>query len=123
MAAITSHLVPLGFASPQQGRRVVGGFFVWLSLPSTLSASALAKRCNEDVDVILAPGSIFEVPGDESAVGFDGHVRLCFAWESENRLTEGVKRVAMVARSMLDEERRGYVVVERVSSGDMREFK
>lgn len=33
------------------------------------------------------------------AAGFDGHMRLCFAWEEEWKLEEGVRRVERVASS------------------------
>jgi hypothetical protein len=101
--AIQTHLLPLGFELPQPGTEVVGGYFVWLSLPEPLTATSLARRCRLDEDLIIAPGPIFEVPGDEEAVGFNGHVRLCFAWVDEGDLAEGVERLARVARRMLQE--------------------
>jgi len=60
-----------------------------------------------DEDVIVAPGPIFEVPGDKEAVGFDGHVRLCFAWEDEWKLEEGVRRLGKVAKKMLNDVESG----------------
>ncbi|KAK5128902.1 hypothetical protein LTR85_000235 [Meristemomyces frigidus] len=122
MRAISTHLRPLGFSLLQPDRDVVGGYFVWLALPSSLTATPLAQRCKHDEDVVIGPGPIFEVPGDEEAAGFDGHVRLCFAWEEEWKLEEGVRRVGVVARRMLGEVEAGdggYVVVEH--EGDGRE--
>ncbi|KAK4545225.1 hypothetical protein LTR36_003404 [Oleoguttula mirabilis] len=132
MRAITAHLLPLGFSLPQPDRDVVGGYFVWLALPASLSATRLAQRCkhcgDDDDAVIIAPGPIFEVPGDESAAGFDGHVRLCFAWEEEWKLAEGVRRVGEVAKRMLEDHdgeagNGGYVVVEREARGGMDQYK
>lgn len=115
--AIVSHLLPLGFTLPQPSRDVVGGYFTWLSLPTPLSAATLTERCVEE-NVIVAPGSIFEVP---EQLRFDGHMRLCWAWEEEGLLEEGVQRIASVARKMLDEgseNGEGYVVVDKQGSLD-----
>ncbi|KAK5111481.1 hypothetical protein LTR62_004933 [Meristemomyces frigidus] len=101
--AIEQHLLPLGFSLPQPDRKVVGGYFVWLALPTGLSAERLAQRCKDDENVVVAPGTIFEVPGDEKVGGFDGHVRLCFAWEEEGLLEIGVQGIARAAVRMMDE--------------------
>lgn len=108
MQAITTHLLPLGFRLPQAEREVAGGYFVWLGLPGSLTATALSKRCQVE-DVIIAPGTIFEVPGDQEAAAFNGHIRLCFAWEGEEQLSEGVERVSLVARRMLRDASSGGV--------------
>ncbi|KAI6836917.1 PLP-dependent transferase [Hortaea werneckii] len=97
--AITAHLLPLGFQLPQPDRDIVGGYFVWLKLPGRMTATALASACKRK-GVVIAPGTIFEVPGDRETAGFDGHMRLCFAWEDEGKLEEGVVRAAGVAREM-----------------------
>ncbi|KAI7529501.1 PLP-dependent transferase [Hortaea werneckii] len=97
--AITTHLLPLGFQLPQPDRDVVGGYFVWLKLPGRMTANALASACKRE-GVVIAPGTIFEVPGDRETADFDGHMRLCFAWEEEGKLEEGVVRVAGVVREM-----------------------
>lgn len=97
--AITTHLLPLGFELPQPDREVVGGYFVWLKLPGRMTATALASACKRE-GVVIAPGTIFEVPGDKETADFDGHMRLCFAWEEEGKLEEGVLRVAGVVREM-----------------------
>ena len=120
--AIEKHLVPLGFTLPRQDRSFMGGYFTWLSLPDGLDADALAKRCREEENVVIAPGSIFEVPGDER-VKFPSNIRLCWAWEDEEKLGEGVERVAGVARGMLEEGDGGeYVVVETEGQG-VADFK
>lgn len=99
--AIQSHLIPLGFTVTQSDRDVVGGYFVWLGLPVNMKAEELAERCQQDENLIIAPGKIFEVPGDDVAV-FDRNVRLCFSWEEEWKLEEGVRRIAIAARKLLD---------------------
>lgn len=77
--------------------------------------------------MVVAPGPIFEVPGDEDAAGFEGHVRLCFAWEEEWKLGEGVRRVGEVVRRMLDDSQNGgggYGVVDKSGgSGRLDAYK
>lgn len=114
LRAIQSHLLPLGFTIPQPDRDVAGGYFAWLGLPIEIQAEELAVRCQEDENLVIAPGKIFEIPGDDAA-RFDRSVRLCFAWEEEWKLQEGVKRIGVVAKKMLDEPGASgeYVVVEK----------
>ena len=126
--AITNHLVPLGFSLPQTDRDVIGGYFSWLSLPPDLKSTAdlLARRSKEEENVIIASGGMFEVPGDE-IVKFEGSMRLCWAWEDEWKLEEGVRRIGIVAKKMLEESEKGegYVVVEKEGHGEdgFDEFK
>lgn len=101
VSTINEELVPLGFRLPQPSRKVIGGYFTWLRLPHSLSADMLATRCKDKGSVIIAPGSVFEVPGDEGSPKFDEHVRLCWAWVDEDKLVEGVRVVGAVAREML----------------------
>ncbi|KAK0255882.1 hypothetical protein B0A54_11143 [Friedmanniomyces endolithicus] len=126
--AIRTHLLPLGFSLPQTDRQgVFGGYFVWLSLPSGMSAGVLARRCREEAGVIVAEGGIFEVPeekgdgeeeeGGSLQEGFDGFVRLCFAWEEEGRLEEGVRLVGEVAGRMIGEGGGGSVGLRGGSGG------
>lgn len=118
LSAITSHLVPLDFQLPQTSRDRIGGYFTWLALPPGLNhaAAELSRRSKDEQNLVIAHGGMFEVPGDEE-VKFDGHLRLCWAWEDQNMLEEGVKRIAVVAKSMLEERERsperGYVIIQR----------
>jgi DNA-binding transcriptional MocR family regulator len=127
--AITTHLLPLGFNLPRADRDVAGGFFLWLGLPEGLAASHFARVCVErEEGVVVAPGLMFEVPGD-SSVRFRGNVRLCFAWESEGNLEEGVRRMRDVAERLLLADGGGrkvegeYVFVEKRDVRGAEEFK
>lgn len=110
MTAVKADLLPLGFTLPQSDRKVVGGYFVWLGLPAGVGAEALTERCTDAEHVMIAPGHMFEVPGDNSTIRFPSSIRLCFASEGRSRLGEGVRRVAKAAKSLLNEQ---YVVVDR----------
>lgn len=100
MAAIQQHLLPLGVTTPQVGRGVVGGYFIWLTLPESLSARVLAAEAEEDENVIIAPGSLFGVDSDSTGEDFERGIRLCFAWEDEEKLGEGIERLARTVRRM-----------------------
>lgn len=126
-AAITAHLLPLGYTllpaaasasashppPPPAGVAPLdadaGGYFLWLTLPPTLRASAatLAAVCAREHALIVAPGGNFAVPGDRDearGLAFARNLRLCFAWESEERLREGVRRLARATGEMVRRE-------------------
>jgi len=80
-AALAEHL-PAGcrFTLP------AGGFFLWVTLPDGLSASALLPIA-ERHRVSFAPGARFCSDGD------DGSLRLSFSLYDEATLTEGARRL------------------------------
>lgn len=125
ITTIDEQLVPLGFRLPQPSRDVIGGFFLWLRLPEGLRSRGqeYVQRAETEGEVIVASGKTCEVPGDElhsmrsedseeqrritadaERTRFGGYVRVCFAWEEEERLVEGVMRMAKVAKTMLRED-------------------
>ena len=100
--AVETYLFPLGVSlSIQPGRIIAGGYFLWLLLPNGLAAEEVARRAEEQERLLLAPGNIFEVWGDDSAERFASWVRVCFMWETEERLVEGIKRFGNVVKRML----------------------
>ena len=54
VTAINKELVPLGARLPQTDRDVVGGYFVWLTLPSGLKSTVVVQRAQEDENVVVA---------------------------------------------------------------------
>ncbi|KAI1336634.1 pyridoxal phosphate-dependent transferase [Xylariaceae sp. FL0016] len=91
---------------------VFGGYFVWVRLPSAgtrgeawPSATAIAERCRRDENLMIGHGPLFEVHGDDrkEAPRFGRDIRLCFAWEDEEDLVEGVERLGRVVGKMLEE--------------------
>ena len=103
ISAIEEHLLPLGVTLPQTSRDVVGGYFIWLSLPAPLQAEEVAGRAREEENLIIAPGPIFAVYGDEKAVDLERKVRVSFSWEDESMLAEGIQRLAQVIGTILRE--------------------
>lgn len=53
-----------------------------------LGGTLAAQRCVEREALAVLPGSACEVVGDQSAA-IAPYLRLCFAWEGEERLVEG----------------------------------
>jgi hypothetical protein len=113
-SAIQSYLVPLGFSIPaissplssnsnptststshSTDDAVVGGYFIWLHLPQSIRASELAQRAEEEENVSIGSGALFQVVGDP--LEFEGWIRLSFAWEEIEKLEEGIRRLARVA--------------------------
>lgn len=120
VAAMERHLVPLGVTMPQGGREIVGGYFIWFSLPEPLNANDLAVRAKEEEDVIIAQGSLFGVYGDTQNADFEREVRLCFSWEEEEKLGEGIERLGRVIGNMRNGIRARRPMLENVPglSGD-----
>lgn len=83
---------------------VFGGYFVWFRLPGNLKASDAASRCMAEENLAIGTGGLFAVQGDETGPQFEHEVRLCFAWEDEADLKDGVLRLSRVLRRMLDGE-------------------
>ncbi|KAK8244776.1 pyridoxal phosphate-dependent transferase [Phyllosticta capitalensis] len=104
VSAIEKHLVPLGVTYAQPGKEVAGGYFVWLSLPEPLKGAEVARLGREQQNLIVAEGEMFEVPGDSKRIKFPRDVRVCFAWEAEDMLEQGIARLGQV---ILEAQRRG----------------
>jgi DNA-binding transcriptional MocR family regulator len=103
MSAIEEYLVPLGISVSKvslSGKDVFGGYFIWFELPEGMSAARVATRAKEDQNLIVAHGNLFEVYGDEDAVKFHRWIRVCFSWEDEEILEEGIRRLAEVVKNI-----------------------
>lgn len=104
ISAIEQYLLPLGVELPQTSRKVIGGYFIWLTLPTPLDAEEVATYAKRDENLVVAPGSIFGVYGDAKAVDLRRKVRVCFSWEEEDKLAEGIQRlgqgIADIQRNM-----------------------
>ncbi|KAG6997620.1 PLP-dependent transferase [Physcia stellaris] len=103
MSAINRYLVPLGVELPQEDRDHMGGYFVWFALPPPLDATRVAVRAKEAYNLIVAPGVMFGVNGDAEVVHLKRRIRVCFAWEQEAALEEGIARLGEVVRDMQKE--------------------
>ncbi|RYP91318.1 hypothetical protein DL770_002552 [Monosporascus sp. CRB-9-2] len=140
LAAVCEHLVgPLGARVSEAVRTpssspsvsgedlfVYGGYFLWISFPEDSGvppARAVAERCLAEENLVVGAGPRFEVHGDEAAVRFERDLRLCFAWEDEAALVEGVERLARVIRRMMDEGAGAGAEVADPTPGDVGQMK
>lgn len=85
------------------GEETYGGYFVWITFPQGPAAADIAKRAMDDENLVVSPGQMFEVKGDEESVGFKNSIRLSFSWEEEEDIVEGVARLGRVVGSLWDE--------------------
>lgn len=100
--AAREYLQPLGVNVIQSDLEgISGGYFIWLRLPEPLQADEVAQECRANQNLILAPGTLFNVRGDEAIVDLTRYIRLCFSWEGEDMLREGVRRLAAVIESLV----------------------
>lgn len=76
-----------------------GGVSLWIGLPEGIGAEAFCSRMLEK-NVILTPGSQFEISGKDS-----NHVRLSFAGLGDDKIQVGLKRMADTIDRMMEEKR------------------
>ncbi|KAK7550080.1 pyridoxal phosphate-dependent transferase [Phyllosticta paracitricarpa] len=107
VSAIEKHLVPLGVTYGRPGGEFAGGYFVWLSMPAPLTGVEVARIAREEQKLIVAEGQMFEVPGDSTQIKFPRDVRVCFAWEPEDMLEQGIQRLGQVIQQV---QRRGKML-------------
>ena len=90
MVAALEAMMPEGvsFTRPQ------GGLFLWVTLPERIKAIELLKRCL-DQNVAFVPGDSFFPNG-----GVENTLRLNYSNMPEDRIREGVARLAAAIRSM-----------------------
>ncbi|KAE8398055.1 pyridoxal phosphate-dependent transferase [Aspergillus pseudonomiae] len=103
-AAIKQHLLPLGvtFISDSESYTVFGGYFIWLKLPAHLNAKEITEIALQEQNLVVAEGELFAVPGNTLPANELSHrLRLCFAWEKEEKLNEAVERLGQVIRGAL----------------------
>lgn len=102
--AIKRELIPLGVTvgdDTLNGKYgVFGGYFIWIELPRGVDAEFVAGKAKSEEELIVAPGKIFEVRGDES-VKFPKGLRLCFSWEAEDDLVSSSKSLVTFGTAQL----------------------
>jgi 2-aminoadipate transaminase len=71
-----------------------GGMFLWVTLPEGLSALSLSDLARKE-NVVFVPGNAFYVDG-----GGENTLRLNFSNADEDRIEEGIKRLAKVIKKL-----------------------
>lgn len=89
-AAMEEHWVPHGV----EYTPCLGGYFIWVKLPSGITATELSKETLAD-GVWIMEGTSCMVPDDES-VDYEQFIRICIALEAEDKAVEGIKRIGKV---------------------------
>lgn len=96
--AVKTILVPLGAEVGGSVEDVKGGYFISLKLPAGIDSDAFCTMAERKLGLLLACGKLFAVHGDEDIVPGHDFVRLCFAYETEDRLVEAVHRMAVLLK-------------------------
>jgi DNA-binding transcriptional MocR family regulator len=107
VSAITKFLFALGvsvgetsFSSTSSTTDgVFGGYFIWINLPSDLNAEVVSLNAREEQNLIVAPGKLFEVYGDDKFT-FPNSIRLCFSFEDVEDIVEGVQRLGKAIQAV-----------------------
>ncbi|KAM0445856.1 hypothetical protein ACHAPV_006703 [Trichoderma viride] len=103
MDAVKQYLAPLGVVSQEssiQGESVYGGYFVWLTLTQGPPGLLVSDAALREENIVLGRGNMFAVRGDEEGAKFDNAIRLCFSWEPEEALIDGVRRLGLLLQRM-----------------------
>ncbi|KAK9420035.1 putative Aminotransferase class I/classII domain-containing protein [Seiridium unicorne] len=124
MDAINNELVPLGFEissgapyhvssdTTSNGHdsniTVCGGYFVYLLVPLKLTTATkdLAVIALEKGNLKFAYGEMFQVEGDggsreRATTNYGEGIRLCWAWHTEAKILEGVRRLAELVKGVI----------------------
>ncbi|EAQ87174.1 hypothetical protein CHGG_03793 [Chaetomium globosum CBS 148.51] len=101
---------------PRRGRTAAAG-----RRAQGVDAGVVAERARVEEELVVAPGRIFEVAGDEAAARFPRNLRLSFSWADEEDIVEGVERLGRVVRRVLEGE--SGVAGDGAGTVDTGEFK
>lgn len=98
---VEKHLIALGLEMPK--KLPTGGYFLWLRLPSHLrsfNAQLRVKEIAQEEKVLFHIGSTFLF--DQHDGTDSGYIRMCWAYNNEDQIEEGCKRIADVFRRLQD---------------------
>lgn len=107
MTSIEKHLGrfnPTVIGNSPATSNVYGGYFVWVTLPGAVSTTRLADWCLEKENLIIAPGNLFEVRGDENSATFGDAFRLCFSYEDETAIEIGLRRLGVAIEAVQNDK-------------------
>lgn len=119
MDAVRKYLKPHGL-SPREaslnGGDTYGGYFVWIKIGPEFSSDLIADVALREDNLVIGHGNMFAVRGDEEYASFEDYIRLCFAWESEEDLVDGVRRLGRILARM-GENKEYYQSLETKARG------
>lgn len=102
ISAINENLASLGvtFLSDTEHQLAIGGYYVWIELPLPLDTAQVCKVALDRYNLVLGDECLFTVPSTTPQTDRQQHIRLCFMWEAEEKLAEGVKRLGSVLQML-----------------------
>ncbi|KAJ5380448.1 uncharacterized protein N7496_002876 [Penicillium cataractarum] len=107
ISAIRKCLTPLAvtFSPDPERTTLTGGYYVWVKLPIPLDANQVCREAIDTQNIELGNGGLFSVPGGDSRdADLHRSLRLCFMWEDDEHLVEGINRLATIIGTLLDSE-------------------
>lgn len=101
--SLDRELGPLGGGVEDTGSGgLAGGYFLWARLPQGVKATDVARVAKEEESLVVPPGPLFGVSRDDHEKNFECFVRLSFSYEDESKLVEGVRRLGVVIKRLLN---------------------
>ncbi|TQV92495.1 hypothetical protein V2A60_007178 [Cordyceps javanica] len=119
MDAIGRHILPLGAnlcVSSLKGGDVFGGYFVWLDIKTEFSTAFIADVLKSEEDIVIGPGQMFTVHGDETSASFHQNIRLSYSWEAEEDIGDGIRRIGKTLLRMQENKKYYYELASASSS-------
>ncbi|KIX03149.1 uncharacterized protein Z518_06700 [Rhinocladiella mackenziei CBS 650.93] len=79
---------------------VQGGYYIYVHLPDDINATSFAQQAEQEENIVVGSGENFEVWGDAESVPIKHALRICFAYEDEDLLVEGIRRLGKVLKRL-----------------------
>lgn len=89
-----------------------GGYYLYVHLPEPINVVDFARAAWKEENVLVGSGETFEVRGDEHSVPVRSAMRLCIAWEDEEQIREGIRRLGDLLKRMLSGREESTVMRE-----------
>lgn len=118
--AIHKELIPLGARMPQTDRQIVGGYFIWVTLPPGLKSALVVQRAKEEENVVVAQVRCTAFPSKPAMLMVMSRVRFsrCLVTQSTQVLalttTSGKKRFCFKDRCSIAAHRNMYTMTAAV---------
>jgi DNA-binding transcriptional MocR family regulator len=110
-SAIEEYLRPIGvnidigrlynLSAGDDTEQVMGGFFIYITFPEGIAADDVAAVALKDYNLRFLASGAMRVRGSKGRSNealLSRGARICWAWEEEDMLIEGVKRIANVLK-------------------------
>lgn len=92
---------PYNLPAGNNTEQVMGGFFIYITFPEGIAADDVAAVALKDYNLRFLASGAMRVRGSKGRSNealLSRGARICWAWEEEDMLIEGVKRIANVLK-------------------------